>query len=717
MVIERSVRVKPGVYRLSAPASPDTPMIVVRGSDLTVDLRGVSIIGMEPRDDPDRAKGIAILIEGGRNVTVRGGRLRGYRFGILARGTRNLQLYDIESSYHWKPRLFSLVEHESLVDWLSFHHNEQREWMRFGASIYLEDVRGGEIRGNRAEQGMNGLLLTRSDSLRIWNNTFSFNSGLGIGLYRSSDNTIMHNHVEYNVRGYSHGFYRRGQDSAGLLIYEQSSRNVVAYNSVTHGGDGLFLWAGQSTMDTGEGGANDNLFFANDFSYAPTNGMEATFSRNTFIANTVMGSDYGLWGGYSFDSKVLGNWFFLNRVGIAIEHGQNNEIARNAFMGDSTAVSLWANPIEPSDWGYPKHRDTRSRDYRVTNNEFERNRVAVRVRNTTGIAVVDNRFGGVDSTTTFADTANVALAGNQISSATDSVSAGSSIPEDLLRMGPKPLAGGLGRVDGSPLPQLPRSFIVVDEWGPYDYRSPKLWPVDSARAIPLRLAVRGPSGSWHVVERRGVARISKESGRIHTALPDTLEVTPREDSRGDWEMVLEYRGSVTRSPRGEELPAGAPYRFSYGRFEPNAEWRVRWFAWSDSTDPRSKSDAFARLLATAPLLEQRLQRLDFMWYRPPKALASLPGERTALEATATVTLKPGAYTLRSISDDAVRVWVDGVLVIDRWTPHESAVDAVRLAGGRHELRVLHYQVDGWTELRVEILRGDPTSSPGSPGPH
>jgi hypothetical protein len=117
------------------------------------------------------------------------------------------------------------------------------------------------------------------------------------------------------VRGYSHGFYRRGQDSAALLLYEQSSRNVVAYNSATHSGDGLFLWAGQSTMDAGEGGSNDNLFFQNDFSFAPTNAMEATFSRNAFVGNLAEGSDYGLWGGYSFESKVVGSFFI--RTGSA----------------------------------------------------------------------------------------------------------------------------------------------------------------------------------------------------------------------------------------------------------------------------------------------------------------------------------------------------------------------------------------------------------------
>src|SRR6185295_9232910 len=165
---------------------------------------------------------------------------------------------------------------------------------------YLDGVHGGDIRDNRIVQGMEGLMLTRSDSLRIWNNTIEFNSGVGIGLYRSSDNVIMHNRASYNVRGYSHGYFRRGQDSADLLMYEQSSHNVVAYNSMTHGGDGLFLWAGQSTMDTGKGGANDNLFYENDFSFAPTNGIEATFSRNAFMKNRVEGSDHGLWGGYSY---------------------------------------------------------------------------------------------------------------------------------------------------------------------------------------------------------------------------------------------------------------------------------------------------------------------------------------------------------------------------------------------------------------------------------
>jgi hypothetical protein len=72
--------------------------------------------------------------------------------------------------------------------------------------------------------------------------------------------------------------------------------------------------------------------------------------------------------------------------------------------------------------------------------------------------------------------------------------------------------------------------------------------------------------------------------------------------------------------------------------------------------------------------------------------------------------------LRSISDDGIRVYVDGERLIDNWTPHGSEVDNVEIRPGRHELRVEYYQVDGWVELRVEIVRGRQRST-GSPGPH
>jgi parallel beta-helix repeat protein len=654
---------------------------------------------------------VAIRVERGRNVTIRNAHIRGYKIGIMARGTRQLSLVDNDLSYNWKPRLYSVVEHESLADWLSHHHNEKEEWLRFGAGIYLSDVVRGEIRGNRIVQGMEGLMLTRSDSLRIWNNVFSFNSGVGIGLYRSSDNVIMHNRVDYNVRGFSQGFYRRGQDSADLLIYEQSCRNIVAYNSMTHGGDGLFLWAGQQTMDTGEGGANDNLFFENDFSFAPTNGMEATFSRNVFARNRIEGSDYGLWGGYSFDSRVLSNDFVGNRIGIAIEHGQENRIADNSFDHDGTAIQLWANRIEPSDWQYPKHRDTQSTGYHIERNDIAGEHVAFRVSDTRASALVDNRVGATDTTFVLKDTTALTLRGNDTTRSARSSPAPwphpSSGASEADKLAPTPISGATSAF-GDSLARRDRSAIVVTEWGPYDWQSPLLWPVDSARRTPLPLRVLGPAGSWRVVGERGVARLSKRRGMTG----DTLVVTPV--AGDDWQVDLDYRGAATVSARGERRPAGAAYYFSYGRFEPPVNWTAHFFTWSDSTDPRTQTTAFGKLLNGTPIVVQQTARLDYMWYSP--TIKGVPQTRFAVVATGRVSLAPGMYTLRTISDDGVRVWIDGRLAIDDWAPHESAVDVAALRGGAHALRVEYYQVDGWTELRLDIVRGVQRAG-GSPGPH
>lgn len=720
LVITQSSRVAKRTYRVAPDVAHDSGLIVIRGNDITVDFGGATIEGMGVGEDPDLANGVAIRVEGGRNVRIVNLRIRGYKVAVLARGTTNLTIERVDASNNWKPRLFSLVEHESLVDWLSFHRNEADEWLRFGAAFYLHGVTGGVVKGSRVEQGMNGLLMVRTEGVTVSDNDFSFNSGLGIGLYRSSHNTIVRNRVDFNVRGYSHGFYRRGQDSAGILFYEQSSDNVVAWNTATHGGDGFFLWAGQSTMDTGEGGANDNWLIGNDFSWAPANGIEATFSRNAFIGNRLEGNDYGIWGGYSFSSRIVGNCFLGNRIGIAIEHGQDNVMRGNWFSGDTTAISLWANPIEPSDWAYPKKRDTKSRDYAIEGNTLTGHRVALRAVNTTGLTFSRNAIRATDSVGVLRDTSAYRSAGNTAVPGGRSSAAGrgsgasacpsavpmGGIPDSIRR---RATAGG-STPPSQPLARRDRSAMIVDEWGPFDYRSPKLWPLDSARATPQRLRVLGPAGRWRVAGERGIARLSRAIGHVG----DTISVTPHPDSTGDWSLELEYIGAATRTPRGQGYGPGAPYRFVYERFEPRQEWTVKFATWADSLRRETVAGDATRALAGASLLTRRESRLDYFWYRP--TVRELPATRWAFDATSTVTLPPGQFTIRTISDDGVRVWIDGQLAIDNWTWHESTVDHAVISGGKHDIRVQYFQADGWTEFRLDFVKGIERSK-GSAGPH
>ncbi len=700
LVITRSVVIRPGVYRLVPPAG-DSVAVRVRGSDVTVEFGGAAIVGADSDDPPDRGAGIGILVEGGRNVVIRGAVVRGWKLGIVARDVQDFTLTDSDLSHNWKPRLWSGLGHESLVDWLSFHQNEKDEWLRYGAAVYLAGVTGGEIRGNTARQGMNGLLMTRTSGLRIWNNDFSFNSGLGIGLYRSSRNTIMYNRADWCIRGYVHGVYSRGQDSAGLLLYEQSSHNVVAYNSMTHGGDGLFLWAGQSTMDTGQGGANDNLFFGNDFSFAAANGIEVTFSRNRMIGNRLEGSTYGVWGGYSYESEIRDNTFVRNLAGVAIEHGQDNRIEGNAFYGDQTGVRLWWNRIAPSDWGYPKHRDTRSRDYRIEKNVFAGNRVAMRIDSTFRVLTSGNRFAGVD-------TVLVARSDTAGWDGEDNVMTGPERdgprewrPNRRDKAAPEPIRGGR-EVFLRPRDLQGRETIIVDEWGPYDWRSPKLWPARAADSAygggPLALRVLGPQGRWRLVGSRGIAAVSDSSGEVG----DTVTVTPVEGNSTDWRVELEYTGTEIVAPNGARTAAGRPYRFSHERFRVPLDWDVRVFAWDSLSDPVTKPEVFRTRLDGAPLLQRRDRFLDYQWYRP--RLPGFPAERYAVVAEADVELPAGAYELVTISDDGVRVWIDGTRVIDRWSIHESMVDRARLDGGRRRIRLEYFQAGGWAELRAELWK-------------
>ena len=697
MVIDRSVTVRPGTYRVAS-KDLDTPAIIIRGDNITVDFNGAVLAGGPNDADPDSYSGTGILIDGGSKVTLKNAVVRGYQVGIRARNSPDLHLTRNDVSYNWKQRLYSQIDKESLLDWMSYHQNEKDEWLRYGAGIYLRECDRAEIDHSTAVQGENGLMVTHSNGLKIWNNTFQFLSSIGVGLYRVSHSTIMHNRIDWCVRGYSHGFFNRGQDSAGLLMYEQSSNNVVAYNSVTHGGDGLFLWAGQSTMDTGKGGANDNLFYGNDFSHAPTNGIEATFSRNTFINNRVEENWHGVWGGYSYESQWIDNQFARNTEGMAIEHGQDNVIVGNTFDGDQTAIRLWQNATQDPNWGYPKNRDTRSRGYRIDMNTFVRNKVAFDIRDTAGVRLFANKV--IDASERL-----------KLTGLTPGFSDEKYADRDVIAIEEEPKAPE--RLVGGVDPLIPkggrrgRQTIIVDEWGPYDWKQPRLWPdlvalktagTPLAWTRPMKFNVFGSEGTWKLISARG-ATVEPTSGKVG----GRITVTPGRPTANvvvDYDIRLEYRGGEVTSPRGERTPAGKPYVFRYSRFFAPIDWTINFFEYTNDTDPVKRPDAFASLLKRIPLKTAKSDRLDYMSGRAVEE--GVPRDRFAIAATGTVDVPAGDYTLQVISDDGVRVWADGKLILDAWEPHGSRVDRVDLRGGKRQLKVEYYEATGWAELRFDI---------------
>ncbi|MBK7426999.1 MAG: right-handed parallel beta-helix repeat-containing protein [Saprospiraceae bacterium] len=368
--------------------------ITITGENFTLDFSGATLWGAADTVSPDQYKGLAFIIKDAKNIRINNLRIHRFHTAIYIENSDGIYLNNCDFSYNYRPKLYSYREHEILSDWLSYHNNESQQWKSHGAAIYAKNLKNSTFESLRITGGFNGILLDKSNGNKVFNSAINFNSGVGIGLYRSSNNIIQHNRLDYNVRGVSHNFYRRGQDSAGVLMFEQCNKNTVAYNSITHSGDGIFLWAGQQTMDQGSGGSNENMFYANDCSYAPTNGIEVTFSKNYIIGNKLNKCIHGVWGGYSYGSLIAENQFYDNKVGIAIEHGFNNNLINNSFSNNEKAIRLWKNENTIDvPWNAFNMKNVKQNEvYSVWSNTFESDKIAIELLNGKNFDIQYNIF-------------------------------------------------------------------------------------------------------------------------------------------------------------------------------------------------------------------------------------------------------------------------------------------------------------------------------------
>ena len=310
MVITGDTKVKKAIYKLDGNQNPGEPVVLIEGYHVTVDFNNATLQGSNTKKNPDDFFGVAIIISSkSTNVTIKNLRTKGYKVALLAKDVTSLTLENCDFSYNYRQHLNSTQEKEDMSDLFNYHHNENDEWLRYARYLFtqLQHAYYQALQSNRRQ---NALMMTNCNDGLIVDNDFSFNSGIGIGMYRCNYNEIAYNKIDFNVRGYSDKVYSRGQDSGGILVYEQSTNNLVYKNSATHSGDGFFLWAGQTTMDNGEGGCNDNILFGNDFSYAAANGIEITFSRNKILKNRVFECNNGIWGGYSYNTEIANNQFW-----------------------------------------------------------------------------------------------------------------------------------------------------------------------------------------------------------------------------------------------------------------------------------------------------------------------------------------------------------------------------------------------------------------------
>lgn len=691
MVIRESAIINRETYLLNAPALLSDNLILIEGNNITIDFNSAILQGSADKSRPDEFYGLAIRIKkGSKNITLKNAFIHGYKVAILADSIDNLVIENCDLSYNWRQHLQSSREKEDISDWMSFHHNENDEWLRYGAAIYLKNCRKAVISNNRVTGGQCALMMTRCDEAVVFDNTFSFNSAIGIGMYRSSRNKVYHNRLDYNVRGYSHGFYKRGQDSAGILVFEQCNDNIFAFNSATHSGDGFFLWAGQSTMDTGLGGCNDNFIYGNDFSYAPTNGIEVTFSRNLLMKNILKECDHGIWGGYSFDTDITDNLFENNRIGIAIEHGQGINIALNGFTGDQTGVKLWSRDKQPANWGYAKARNTESRNYWIAANRFTSVKTAFDIMGTDTVVFSGNTKFFVD---------NALVLGDR----TENIDTSREL--DLLDIDyQKDARLKTISADKLPLVNLPmgKKEMRITEWGPYDFNYPLLWLKNVNKEGLYEFEVLGPKGKWDIGTLEGFEVVARGVDSFPSFLTASIDTTV-----ANHVIHLTYAGPSFRNVFGKSTDSNVNRNFTYHSFQPKATWEVQWYSWNAGHDPANGYTPFTSLFEQLPVYTTTTNSIDYTWWGGIGK--NLPADSFATVAQTHMLLKEGNYTIGITADDFAKVFVDGKEVIDAWDAKYTELDenthhrvTLHLSAGIHDFKIVHAEKTGLATMVFTI---------------
>jgi parallel beta-helix repeat protein len=696
MSISGNTIIKNRIYKIDGNDNLTQPVILIEGDNITVDFKNAVLEGSKAHIAPDEFFGVALVIRNSKKVTVKNLSVRGFKVALIARNVDEIVLDNCDFSYNYRQHLNSSQEKEDISDWMSYHHNENDEWLRYGAAMYMRNCHHAVIKNCRVTGGQNALMMMECNDALIYNNDFSFNSGIGVGLYKSSGNKLMYNRIIFNVRGYSDGVYNRGQDSAGLLVYEQSNNNLFYKNNVTHSGDGFFLWAGQTTMDNGQGGCNDNIISGNDFSYAPTNGVEVTFSRNTITDNRIFECDNGIWGGYSYESVISNNKFRNNKTAIAIEHGQQNKISYNIFYGNKQAIHLWGRAEQPADWGYAKYRDTKSHNYIIAFNNFNTNETVLNLNRTVSLNIFNNIYSGyetlfkTDSTVFDLDTTVNDDLANELSTDKNLV-----IPQIDHPANPFTNANAVAG----------KKNIMITEWGPYDFRSPIIRHTNPADTTGLmKFNLLGPKGKWKIKNSRGVKNISLTEGDF----PASVTAEKTEGERTDILIELEYTGEKITTPVGEVIAKGKPYLFSYKKFFQPINWTVNWFNLDTGVfNPIKTNQLFPPNARMQPVKTEKTLKLDYTWWNGLKTADSVLSRFITIAEGSASFLK-GNYELSTTWDDAVRIYVDNKMVVDEWNPFihqfdESPNKKVRLQlGGNHSIRVEHLNLGGLAVLAIKL---------------
>ena len=640
----------------------------IKRDDLVLDFKNGSLqSGKPPSPDLSTYTGTGLLVQGRRNVTIKNFKVRGYRYNIRIVDCDNVRLENVDAS---ASRTIRNAQNGSPID-LFLDIRNVDVWRTYGAGIWIENSKNVTVKKTVAKGAQNGIVLVDTTHSTLIENDFSYNSGWGIALGRSSDNRILWNHADFVNRPWAGGW---GGDSAAIAVADSSHRNYFVGNSLTHSGDGFFLTHRSDRFDERNrkielfGPSNDNVVAYNDGSWSTANAFEGTFSRgNIYYKNWANDSlAAGFWLGYSDESLVLENEVDRNRnSGVAIEHGRRNVVAQNHIQGSAWAgVAFWA----AGDWrGSAKPSENND----SIGNKLIQNGKVYNLENSRNPYLRDEivQFGP-GSVASRADP-NVPAMLDKFRSLYQ------AHVEGFLKMRPSgwKFYRETALAKGTP-------WIQIGDWSPRDF---------SRDLAPWRL--RDPGSIEMILQQDGV----------RVAAPPILQYEPTPENP----RLVRICAAADPNIPGEDQPVLISLSTIDGKRKQQVKttlrtgvWQVSWFEW-----PSLKYDDAAgwkALFASEPKLRQTTRLLggDFTGRSPGEGVAT---HHFACVAETKFKTEGGSYVFRTISDDGIRLFVDGEEVISRWNHHGPTKDeaAINLKPGVHQIRVEYCQESGAAVLQVD----------------
>ncbi|HYG35044.1 MAG TPA: PA14 domain-containing protein, partial [Clostridia bacterium] len=147
-----------------------------------------------------------------------------------------------------------------------------------------------------------------------------------------------------------------------------------------------------------------------------------------------------------------------------------------------------------------------------------------------------------------------------------------------------------------------------------------------------------------------------------------------------------------------------------------ADWDATFFKWPAEIDPRKDLQGYRKLAKGPTAVRTHLKELALRYgMRGPSELsisdqvtaAKLGRDHFGMVARTRLRLAKGTWEFSTLSDDGVRVIVDGKPVIENWAWHGPTRDTGKLVLPRDktvEIVVEHFQIDGYAVLEFSLAR-------------